>query len=251
MHCVESLKWSWPPIWVLSSDFELLWKIFLQMWQCWKYQQLLSVKLQIWNERMAEGESETCAKKDPRKVSQNDNKPWKDEIKEVLVQENQWRQIGLKTKALVKGKKSLHQLQVKIECVGSFLFHDDMMIALWLYDNRHMRIWWHWHAARIISWQKTYGLYGQSVWYKTSYCSKNILLRRVEFFFEPNSHWFWQICENLKYEWWFRVESGVMERSEDGQMKIGLLSQWTVGRLSFAIWYTEQLVQQTNKCKQG
>ena len=50
---------------------------------------------------MAEGESETCAKKDPRKVSQNDNKPWKDEIKEVLVQENQWRQIGLKTKALV------------------------------------------------------------------------------------------------------------------------------------------------------
>ena len=79
---------------------------------------------------MAEGESETCAKKDPRKVSQNDNKPWKDEIKEVLVQENQWRQIGLKTKALVKGKKSLHQLQVKLECVGSFLVYDDrpMMI---------------------------------------------------------------------------------------------------------------------------
>ena len=56
---------------------------------------------------------------------------WKDGIKEVLVvQENQWRQIGLKTKALVKGKKSLHQLQVKPECVGSFLFYDDMMIAL-------------------------------------------------------------------------------------------------------------------------
>ena len=58
------------------------------------------------------------------------NHAWKDEIKEVLVQENQWRQIGLKTKALVKGKKSLHQLQVKPECVGSFLFYDDMMIAL-------------------------------------------------------------------------------------------------------------------------
>ena len=56
---------------------------------------------------------------------------WKDGIKEVLVvQENQWRQIGLKTEALVKGKKSLHQLQVKLESVGSFLVYDDrpMMI---------------------------------------------------------------------------------------------------------------------------
>ena len=73
---------------------------------------------------MAEGEGTEGAKEDSGKVSENffkktflqkeNRKPCtKDEIKEVLSQEKQQWQIGHKTKALGKSKKSLHQLQVK------------------------------------------------------------------------------------------------------------------------------------------
>ena len=34
-----------------------------------------------------------------------------------------------------------------------------LRLKAWLYDGHHMRIWWHWHVARIISSQKIlYGL---------------------------------------------------------------------------------------------